>query len=90
MVKARSDAGWAFVFLGANIDSFGEAHTMGMGAGQAADWDHTGVGVRDSFEMLSASSMRMRSASGRAAKYAMKDRLLADERAARSRKSDPR
>ena len=88
MVTARSDAGWAFVFLGANIDSFGEAHTMGMGAGQAANWDHTGDGVRDSFAMLSASSMRMRRAPSRSAKHAMKDRLLADERAERSRKSD--
>ena len=32
--------------------------------------------------------MRVRRAPSRSAKYAMKDRLLADERAARSRKSD--
>jgi Mg-chelatase subunit ChlD len=87
MVKARSDAGWAFVFLGANIDSFGEAHTMGMRRGQAADWEHTGDGVRDGFDMLSASSAMVRGAAGREAKYAMKDRLLDDVRAERQRKN---
>jgi len=86
MVKARSDAGWAFIFLGANIDSFGEAHTMGMHRGQAADWEHTGAGVRDGFAMLAESSTAMRGAPGRPAKHAMKDRLLDDVRAERRRK----
>ncbi|MEQ8842289.1 MAG: ADP-ribosylglycohydrolase family protein [Acidimicrobiales bacterium] len=89
MVKARSDAGWAFVFLGANIDSFGEARTMGMRHGQAADWDHTGDGVRDGFAMLAESSIAVRGA-GRAVRHAMKDRLLDDVRAERKRKSRSR
>ena len=87
MVTARSDAGWAFVFLGANIDSFGEAHAMGMKRGQAADWEHTGAGVRDGFDMLSTSSVMLRGAAGRQAKHAMKDRLLDDVRAERQRRS---
>jgi len=86
MAKARSDAGWAFVFLGANIDSFDEARSMGMQRGQAADWEHTGAGVRDGFDMLSASSAMLRGAPGRQAKHAMKDRLLDDVRAERQRK----
>ena len=87
MVTARSEAGWAFVFLGANIDSFGEAHAMGMKRGQAADWEHTGAGVRDGFDMLSTSSVMLRGAAGRQAKHAMKDRLLDDVRAERQRRS---
>ena len=38
LVSNRGDAGWAFVFLGANMDSFSEAGTIGMTAGQAANW----------------------------------------------------
>ena len=87
MVTARSDAGWAFVFLGANIDSLGEANTMGMQRGQAADWDHTGGGVRDGFAMLAESSAMLRGAPGRQAKHALKDRLLDDVRAERQRKN---
>ncbi|MFT5204622.1 MAG: ADP-ribosylglycohydrolase [Candidatus Aldehydirespiratoraceae bacterium] len=87
MVKARSDAGWAFVFLGANIDSFGEARTMGMRRGQAADWEHTADGVRDSFAMLGESSTAVRGAAGRQAKHAIKDRLMDDVRADRQRKN---
>jgi ADP-ribosylglycohydrolase len=80
MVKARSDANWAFVFLGANIDSFGEAGTMGMHRGQAADWEHTADGVRDGFDALSRSSRSYRLAHGAASKTALKDRLMEEVR----------
>ena len=89
MVRARSDAGWAFVFLGANIDSFAEAGSVGMRRSQVADWEHTGDGVRDSFAMLAESSTALRGAP-RHAKHAMKDRLLDDVRAERQRKNRSR
>jgi ADP-ribosylglycohydrolase len=84
MVKDRSDAGWAFVFLGANIDSFTEAGNVGMVRAQAADWDHSGEGVRDGFDALSRSSRRYRGAGGRSAKLLLKDRLMDEVRAERA------
>jgi len=75
-VKDRSDAGWAFVFLGANIDSFAEAGAMGMHEGQSGDWEHSAAGVRDGLAMMSASSVHYRQARGRPAKAALKDRLM--------------
>ncbi len=85
LVKDRSDADWAFVFLGANIDSFTEARAMGMHGAQAGDWEHTGAGVRDGFDMISASSLRYRVAGGRAAKAALKDRLIDEVREERTK-----
>ncbi len=86
MVKDRSDAGWAFVFLGANIDSFTEARSMGMHGAQAADWDHTGAGVRDGLAMMSESSLHYRQMKGRPAKAALKDRLMDEVREDRAKR----
>lgn len=80
MVEARTEAGWAFVFLGANLDSFAEAGSIGMTRGQAANWDHTSAGVRRGFDMLAASSVALRKA-GRRDRHAMRRRLLDDVRA---------
>jgi ADP-ribosylglycohydrolase/uncharacterized protein YegL len=62
MVSNRSDAGWAFVFLGANIDSFAEAGAMGMAAGQVGNWVASAAGVADGWNALSVSSRRYRAA----------------------------
>ena len=86
MVKDRSDAGWAFVFLGANIDSFTEAGNVGMARGQAADWDHSGDGVRECFNALSLSSRQYRSAD-RPSRLRLKDRLMDEVRDERARES---
>ncbi len=86
MVADRSAAGWAFIFLGANIDSFAEAGAIGMQGAQAADWEHTGIGVRDGFAMMSESSINYRQTRGRAAKEAIKDRLMDEVREERSRR----
>jgi hypothetical protein len=63
-ISERDDAGWTFVFLGANIDSFGEAKSMGMQSGQAGDWDHTSNGISQSFDQLSHASTLYRMADG--------------------------
>jgi len=62
LVNERTEAGWAFVFLGANIDAFGEAGTIGMERGQTAGWKADGDGVHKSFDMVSKASKRFRSA----------------------------
>ncbi|MFT7649266.1 MAG: ADP-ribosylglycohydrolase [Candidatus Poriferisodalaceae bacterium] len=62
LISERDDAGWTFIFLGANIDSFGEARSMGMQRGQAGDWDHTADGIAYSFEQVSHASTLYREA----------------------------
>lgn len=80
MVKDRSDRGWAFVFLGANLDSFAEAGSMGMSRAQAGDWEHSADGVRRSFDALSRSSRRFRETPDRKSKFDLKDRLMSEVR----------
>lgn len=62
MIGERDDAGWTFVFLGANIDSFAEAQSMGMRGGQSGDWEHNADGIAHSFDQLSYASTRYRNA----------------------------
>ncbi len=78
-VKTRSDDGWAFVFLGANLDSFAEAGSIGMDRAQAADWEHNAHGAQRSFDALSRSSRKIRSARY-SEKQALKDRLMDEVR----------
>ena len=81
MVKDRSDDGWAFVFLGANLDSFAEAGSMGMDRAQAADWEHSAAGASRAFDALSRSSRKIRDTRGMAGKRALKDSLMDEVRA---------
>lgn len=80
MVRQRSDAGWAFVFLGANIDSFAESRAMGLQHGHAGDWAHTSEGVGLGFDAVSRSSRLWREARGPERKREMKDRLMDEVR----------
>lgn len=41
LVKDREDAGWQFVYLGANQDAFGEAQALGMAQAVTADYEPT-------------------------------------------------
>ncbi len=45
MVEAKREIGWEFVFLGANIDAFGEAEKMGINRSRAVAFenDHKGI-----------------------------------------------
>jgi hypothetical protein len=41
MVEARTEAGWVFTFLGANIDTFAAASNYGIGMAQTASYDQS-------------------------------------------------
>src|SRR5262245_22685642 len=61
MVKARQDSGkWAFVYLGANVDAFHEAGSMGFAAANTAGYRSTAKGTRSMYERVSQSVRCMR------------------------------
>ena len=53
MVKQQEEAGWAFVFLGANIDAVQVAGGLGIRPEFAAEFACDAVGVRENFASLS-------------------------------------
>lgn len=54
MVKQQEEAGWAFVFLGANIDAVEVAGGLGIRPEFAAEFACDAVGVRENFASLGA------------------------------------
>ena len=54
MVKQQEEAGWAFVFLGANIDAVQVAGGLGIRAENAAECACDAAGVRENFASLGA------------------------------------
>ena len=53
MVKQREEAGWEFVFLGANIDAVQVAGGLGIRAENAVEFACDAAGVRENFASLS-------------------------------------
>ena len=54
MVKQQEEAGWAFVFLGANIDAVQVAGGLGIRAENAVEFACDAAGVRENFASLGA------------------------------------
>ncbi len=50
LIAARKDAGWTFVFMGANQDSYAEAGRLGMDEGSVQDFRADKEGVRAAFD----------------------------------------
>ena len=47
MIKARQDSGkWAFIYLGANVDAFSEAGSIGISMANSAGYVNSHAGVR--------------------------------------------
>jgi Mg-chelatase subunit ChlD len=61
MVSARTEANWAFTFLGANIDAFHAGSTLGFASSQTAQFNQHNTA--DAYLSVSAMTTRMRSAS---------------------------
>jgi hypothetical protein len=61
LIQARQESGkWAFIYLGANVDSFAEAGSMGIAAGNTANYHNTAKGTRSLYGAVSASVGNMR------------------------------
>ena len=53
MTEERRQAGWAFVFLGADQDAFAEATAIGVAGANAAPWQKSKAGVAAMYDKLS-------------------------------------
>jgi len=53
MTEERRQAGWAFVFLGADQDAFAEGTRVGVAGANTAGWVKTKAGVAEMYETLS-------------------------------------
>jgi uncharacterized protein YegL len=61
LVKARQDSNlWAFIYLGANVDAFDEANSMGISTANSAGYTNTAAGNKHMYATASASVGRMR------------------------------
>ena len=62
LIKARQDSKlWAFIYLGANVDAFAEAHGMGINLSNTAGYHNTAAGLKSMYTAASASVGVMRS-----------------------------
>lgn len=53
LVKSKEDAGWKFVFFGANIDAFAEAQAMNIPAARSVHYQATPHGTAASYRRVS-------------------------------------
>lgn len=62
MVERQThDYAWDFMYLGANVDAFAEAGSMGFAQGNTTAYDPSATGVRHAFTAASASTANARS-----------------------------
>jgi len=62
MIKTRQDSGkWAFIYLGANVDAFAEAGSMGISMANTAGYSNTVKGIKAMYATTSDTVSMMRS-----------------------------
>jgi uncharacterized protein YegL len=52
LVEAQQEKGWEFIFLGANINAFADAHTYGIKQDRTVQYMHDGAGTRHMYESV--------------------------------------
>lgn len=77
-VKRRQEAGWEFLFIGANQDAALAASEMGMDAQKSLDMAHSGEGARLAYKSTSQRVREVRQ-EGRTSGYEEADRRKQDE-----------
>lgn len=61
LITSREASGkWAFIYLGANVDAFAEAGSMGINLANTAGYQNTAAGTKSLYTTLSASVATMR------------------------------
>lgn len=53
MIEAKSEVGWDFIFLGANIDAAAEASRIGINRKNAANYDNDSDGIAINYDVIS-------------------------------------
>ena len=61
-IEARTEEGWEFIFLGANIDAVGEAGRLGINADRAATYLADSEGSTVMYDAIAEATCSMRSA----------------------------
>jgi Mg-chelatase subunit ChlD len=56
LVKCKEDAGWKFVFFGANIDAFTEGESLNIPASRSVQYQPSPQGTTESFRRISRAS----------------------------------
>ncbi len=56
----KESEGWEFIYLGANVDAFAAAATIGIGKARTASYHADSVGVSVNFEVLNNTMSKMR------------------------------
>jgi uncharacterized protein YegL len=62
LIQSRQDSGkWAFIYLGANVDAFSEAGSMGIATSNSAGYQNTARGIATAYAAVTdtVSNMRM-------------------------------
>ena len=60
LIKDRTDQDWTFVFMGANQDSYGEGHKMGLVEGNVQNYAATPDNIKVAFSSISRASVEFR------------------------------
>lgn len=60
MIEAKQEAGWEFIFLGANIDAAAEAGRMGIRADHASEYVSDGAGSALAYEAMACAQVSRR------------------------------
>jgi Mg-chelatase subunit ChlD len=56
LIKRKEDAGWKFVFFGANIEAFAEGESLSIPASRSVQYSPSPKGTSDSFRKMSRAS----------------------------------
>ncbi len=78
LVEARTEAGWEFIFMGANIDAIETAKNYGIRAERAVNYVPDGIGTKLNFETVADAMCCV--AGGAPLKDSWKDRIAADHK----------
>jgi uncharacterized protein YegL len=76
-VKARTDEGWHFTFLGADQDAVQEGRGLGVDGAASLTWDKSAKGVAGSMRSASASYSRLRRGEAQRIEYTEAERKAA-------------
>jgi len=77
LIEARTEAGWTFLFLGANQDSFRAAGNMGVRRGNTRNFSSSGRGTARAFSEINSTVSAQRGRS-RSERRMLSDQLLAE------------
>lgn len=61
LIKAKTEAGWSFVYLGAGVNSFRDATNIGFHQNNIVQYANTGAGTQAAYATLTASASNYRS-----------------------------